>query len=285
MTDFLAFASAQIVHVTVSVWEGLIHPMMLVIYVFTALFLLLDGVRRGWTNCLTRKMMTGISATFLIIVLNALFVPMVLIWVDELAVLYDSLGIPHLPETTWNGVPFWLSAFVGIVFADLADYLNHRAMHTKWLWPIHAMHHSDHEVNGLTTFRVHAFEAFFMKASYVLLLTWLGMPAEAQAAGAAMLLLHNVYVHARVDWTHGPFRLLVASPRFHLWHHADVPEAHGKNLANVIPLWDWLGGTYLDGGPCTVPTGAKGVPHSDVVALMSYPFVQWGRYLRRHSAR
>ncbi len=153
-------------------------------------------------------------------------------------------------------------------------------MHWKWLWPIHAVHHSDEDVNGLTTFRVHVLEALLMQVSHVLLLTWLGMPAEAQGLGATLLLLHNVYVHSKIDWTHGPFRLLVASPRFHLWHHADVRIAHDKNLANLMPLWDRLFGTYYDPGPCLEKTGSRDTQHADVVSLMASPFTIWAGYVK-----
>jgi len=45
-------------------------------------------------------------------------------------------------------------------------------MHLKWLWPVHAIHHSDPVVNGLTTYRIHILEALVMWGSYTILLTW-----------------------------------------------------------------------------------------------------------------
>jgi sterol desaturase/sphingolipid hydroxylase (fatty acid hydroxylase superfamily) len=116
-----------------------------------------------------------------------------------------------------------------------------------------------------------------MWGSYTILLTWLGMPADAIGIGALFLTFHNVYVHINVDWGHGPLRLLIASPRFHRWHHADVPEAHGKNLANIFPLFDWMFGTYRVPGPCNAPVGAAGIPRNDVVKLTLWPLLEWAR--------
>ncbi len=68
--------------------------------------------------------------------------------------------------------------------------------------------------------------------------------------------LHNAYVHFEVDIDHGPMNWLIASPRFHRWHHADFPPAYGKNLANAIPAWDMLFGTYFKAGPA--PKNGRG---------------------------
>src|SRR5262249_36249851 len=150
---------------------------------------------------------------------------------------------------------------------DFANYWNHRFMHTALVWPVHAIHHSEPDVNGMTTFRVHALEDFVMGCSYVLLLTWLSIPADALGILGVVLILHNMYIHADLDWTHGPFELFFASPRFHRWHHADVPEARGKNLANVMPIFDVIFRTYYCPGPCTAPLGAVGVPENDPFRL------------------
>ena len=66
-----------------------------------------------------------------------------------------------------------------VAAVDFANYWNHRLMHTRVVWPMHAIHHSDPDVNGLTTYRVHAFEGCLMSCSYVVLLAWLNLPDDA----------------------------------------------------------------------------------------------------------
>jgi sterol desaturase/sphingolipid hydroxylase (fatty acid hydroxylase superfamily) len=200
---------------------------------------------------------------------------------------YDALNIPTLNPAIWDNLPLWLICVVGIAAKDFVDYWNHRLMHTRWGWPTHAAHHSDTHVNAFTAHRVHFLEALLMTCSYILLLTWMQIP-QALPFVIIFYTLHAKYVHMNLDYTHGPLKYLIASPVYHRWHHADVAEAHGKNLANVMPIYDVLFGTYLEPGRCDAPMGAlrSGVEDKNPIAIFVYPFRQWarmiGRRLHRH---
>lgn len=195
---------------------------------------------------------------------------------------YDALGIPQLPQSIWAGIPAPLTLLILLVAHDLCDYWNHRFMHLRWIFPVHAVHHSDAHVDGMTTFRVHAFEWLVMQVSYVLLMSWLGAPALPAAVLGFLIMIHNCYVHLDLDWTHGPFRYVLASPRFHRWHHADNEIAYGKNLANIFPIFDVMFGTYINPGPCTGPLGARtqGVPSTNLPKLLLWPLIGWAQLLR-----
>jgi len=232
--------------------------------------------RRAWSLRAT----FGVLATVTLVHLNFMVMPFLKLLLAGAQGVYDGLGIPRLPVDFWAGVPTGIVAVVAVVAYDFANYWNHRLMHAPLLWPVHAIHHSDPDVSGMTTFRVHALEPVVMVCSHVVLLTWLGLPADALGPVGVFLILHNMYIHADLDWTHGPLELLVASPRFHRWHHADVPAHYGTNLANVIPLFDVAFGTYLVPGPCTAPLGAVGVPESNPLKLFLYPAVVWSQQLR-----
>ena len=134
-------------------------------------------------------------------------------------------------------------------------------------------------MNGFTTYRVHFLQILFNMVSFTLFLTWLGMPKEVAGATGLIVTLVNAYVHLDVDWGHGPFRLWLASPRFHRWHHADTPELYGKNIANMFPIWDVLFGTYHVPGVCREPMGAVGVPENSILRLVAYPFTEWARMI------
>jgi sterol desaturase/sphingolipid hydroxylase (fatty acid hydroxylase superfamily) len=226
----------------------------------------------------TRTMLRSAGASIGIALVNFVVYPIILATSSgELTRGWELLHVPRLPASTWQELPTWLVAIVAVVAYDFANYWNHRLMHWKWLWPVHAIHHSDPEVTALTTHRVHPFEGIVMWTSYLVLLSWLGLPPGVIGGGALVIMLHNQYVHVNVDWNHGPLWFLVASPRFHRWHHADVAEAHGKNLANIFPVWDVLFGTYYNPGPCRARVGAEGVPENDVVKLMLFPLLAWAR--------
>jgi sterol desaturase/sphingolipid hydroxylase (fatty acid hydroxylase superfamily) len=247
--------------------------------VLVILFLALafDIARKGWRLSWLRRAVASVAATVAIFHVNLVLAPGVWLLSEQLKALYSLLGIPSVPGAVWAGLPVWALSLVAILAHDFANYWNHRAKHMKWLWPVHAIHHSDPDVNALTTYRIHALETLVMWGSYTIMLTWLGLPAGAIGIGALILLLHNAYVHVDIDWDHGPLRMLIASPRFHRWHHADVPEAYGKNLANVFPFFDWLFGTYRVPGPCNAPLGATGIPRNDPVRLALWPLLEWAR--------
>ena len=244
---------------------------MVVLYVFA-----------GKKNALSRNAILNTAATLVIFAFNMYLVlkyhAAINVWLQAK---YDALGIPTLPAGTWDAYPILLVSVIGLIAKDFADYWNHRLMHTQWGWPTHAAHHSDTHVNALTTYRIHFLEMFVMSASYILLLTWLQMPAIIPIV-AFLSALHNMYVHIDVDWRHGPFKYLLASPYFHRWHHADTPEAYGKNLANIMPIWDRLFGTYCDPGKIEAPMGLResGVNDTNPAAILVFPFLQWGRMLR-----
>jgi len=262
-------------------WAHMISsPRMIAVIAFLLLLLVIDLAWRGWRLSWSRRAINGAFATLTIFHVNFLLGPLVWALSDKVRALYNLANIPSIPTEFWSHLPTWFLCLFAILAFDFANYWNHRLLHLRLLWPVHAIHHSESEVTGLTSYRVHLFEPVVMWSSYVLMLTWLGLPADAIGLGAILVSLHNIYVHINVDWEHGPFRLLVASPRFHRWHHADVPEAYGKNLANICPLFDWMFGTYYNPGTCKERMGATGVPENDVVKLMLYPFAEWTRMLR-----
>ncbi len=263
-------------------WRGQIYdPGKQCVFAFLLLLLALDIARKGWRLSWSRRAVESVAATLAIFHINIVLVPGIWLLSEQIKTLYGLLGIPSVPGTVWENLPVWALSLVAILAHDFANYWNHRLMHMKWLWPVHAIHHSDPVVNALTTYRIHVLESLVMWSSYTILLTWLGLPAGAIGIGALILLLHNIYVHIDVDWGHGPLRMLVASPRFHRWHHADMPEAYGKNLANVFPFFDWMFGTYRVPGPCNAPMGATGVPRNDVVQLTLWPLLEWSQMATR----
>src|SRR6266481_5723004 len=54
---------------------------------------------------------------------------------------------------------------MAIVLADLVEYAIHRTLHeVKWLWPIHAVHHSVEHMDWLADSRLHFLEPLVMRA-------------------------------------------------------------------------------------------------------------------------
>lgn len=204
-----------------------------------------------------------------------------------LIALYQRSGMLQLSTSFWVDVPFWLAVLVAVMAIDIKNYAAHRWLHGRIGWPIHAIHHSDQHVNGLTAYRVHALELVVMQFFGILLFGWLGTPPKVAAAAGFCLLLYDLYVHTDTDIEHGRLRRIFASPRFHRWHHYDEPAAYTTNLAGVFSLLDVIFGTYREPRRLDVPLGAAtaGVPANDLVKLLLFPFAEWGRMLRARRQR
>jgi sterol desaturase/sphingolipid hydroxylase (fatty acid hydroxylase superfamily) len=226
------------------------------------------------------NMATSVLVTMANIVALILFADPLIKYIESA---YDALNIPTIDPDFWKNMPLWLGIVAALAAKDFADYWNHRFMHgTKLGWLCHLAHHSDAHVNAFSTFRVHTLETLVMSISYTLLLTWMQLPSMIPLV-VLLSVVHNMYVHMNLDIDHGPFKYLLASPMFHRWHHADVPEAYGKNLANIFPIYDVIFGTYYMPGPCRAPMGtpSTGVDGTDAVAIYLYPFRQAWRELRQ----
>jgi sterol desaturase/sphingolipid hydroxylase (fatty acid hydroxylase superfamily) len=249
--------------------DQLFWPLVFLLIVFLA-----DSFsKQSWRSL---RVVLGALVTIGLYHFNVFIIPVLEIAIHASKAGYEALGIPHVPTALWSDLPVPLVILIALVAFDFARYSAHWILHRQWLWPIHAIHHSDPDVNGLTPFRIHFLEIVVMELTSIVVLTWLGFPAGVLGRSAICLVLVNIYVHVQIDLSHGPFALWLASPRFHRWHHANVKAAQGKNLANVFPFFDRIFGTYYCPGPCTEAMGADGVPENNFLKLIMFPFVEWG---------
>lgn len=197
---------------------------------------------------------------------------------------YDLVGFPQISSEFWDGVPFPLMCLALLFVYDASLYWIHRALHQSWLWPMHAVHHSDTDMHFLSWSRGHAIEQTFIGICLIFTATWMGLGIEDIAGLAMIRALHQYYVHSNIDWDHGPFRLFIVSPQYHRWHHVDHPEIYDKNFASIFPILDKIFGTYhYPGSAKNMPTGFEGTPGHNLVSLILYPFQEWARMISEAS--
>lgn len=229
------------------------------------------------------KLIWSVSNNTVLLIMNGV------IWAGLLAGAYASLRsvkplipwrLPPAEESWMMGWPLGLKIVIAVILVDFAAYWAHRLLHKSWAWPLHALHHSDRCLNFATTYRVHAFESLFRTGVTIVLLSWLNLPAYLLAYAGLIIRLYSFYLHSDLPIRHGRLEFLLASPNFHRWHHADVPEAYGKNLCLISPLWDRLFGTYFDPGLCRSEVGVRDLP-DDIIRGQIYPFRIAGRHLVR----
>lgn len=247
--------------------------------VFTALAYLSRGRDAfHWPKSLRQSVITN----FLIMQFSSLNGTLYLFLIVPLSLAYAALGLPVIEASAWQDVPLWIKGLAALLVYDFSLYWVHRILHTSWLWPSHAVHHSDPELHFLSWSRGHFTEQFVIAGFLVVTTSWMGFKVEEIAGLALIKALHQYYVHSKLDWDHGIFRNVLVSPQMHRWHHANVPEAYDKNFASIFPFYDRMFGTYYNPGSAIgVPTGIAGNPPNDFVTQTLYPFREWARMLRR----
>lgn len=267
------------------VYSRLLSPRLIGVIALTVVATAAAALVFGRRDLLSRSAIDNSRVSLLFFTTNLLFAPLVVVFKMSLVAGYGAAGLPQMSPAIWSSVPFLLLVLIAFLADELWLYWVHRWLHGRWGWPIHAIHHSDSHVNGLTVWRIHVLEAMSMRLFAVVIIGWMGLPAEAAGASALFAMLHAAYIHSPLDWDHGPLRMVIASPRFHRWHHYDAEPAYKTNLANAVPLFDWLFGTYRTPHRLDAPLGARtaNVPDTDFVALWLWPFREWSRMWRAGS--
>lgn len=109
----------------------------------------------------------------------------------------------------------------------------------------------------------------------------MNLPGEGVGAVVALRSLLSNWVHTKYDMHLGPLTKFIATPRFHHWHHVDVPAAYNTNFANTFAFWDVLFGTYRVPSAYSGKFGFEGTPGNDIKKLLIWPYLQWLRALPR----
>jgi sterol desaturase/sphingolipid hydroxylase (fatty acid hydroxylase superfamily) len=174
-------------------------------------------------------------------------------------------------------LPLWLQAILILVLGDFVGYWMHRAFHGARLWRFHAVHHSSVDLDWLSAVRLHPVNDALMRVAGTLPILVLGFAPVAVAGIAPVLTLMAIVVHANVDWDWGPLRSVIASPRFHRWHHTDEAHARDKNFAGFLPVWDMLFGTYyMPKDRMTQSFGTATPVPGNLLGQMVFPFRRSG---------
>jgi sterol desaturase/sphingolipid hydroxylase (fatty acid hydroxylase superfamily) len=129
-------------------------------------------------------------------------------------------------------------------------------------------------VDWLSSVRLHPVNDALTRVVQVLPLYWIGFNGTALAAFVPFLTFMALLLHADVTWSFGPLRYVIASPRFHRWHHTTEEEGLDKNFAGLFPFIDLFCGTFY------MPPGREpsrfGVLHDHVPGgiggQLVYPF-------------
>ncbi len=162
-----------------------------------------------------------------------------------IALLDSSTGLSRLALVSQWPLPAQVTFFV--VTHDLYIYLMHRAQHASpFLWRFHEAHHSVPQVDWLSGVRSHPVEILVNQTIEFAPIVLLGAAPEVAPIKGAVSAIWGMFIHSNWDVRLGVLRYALNGPGMHRWHHADQPEAYGKNFATKLAVWDWLFGTAFD---------------------------------------
>jgi sterol desaturase/sphingolipid hydroxylase (fatty acid hydroxylase superfamily) len=141
--------------------------------------------------------------------------------------------------------PVWLQVIEIMIFTDFVQYWVHRAFHRfPFLWGFHAVHHSAEAMDWLASSRMHVMEIVVLRALTAIPGLTLGFTPAAIQAYLLIVFIYSSLLHANIGVNFNRIAGVLATPRFHHWHHGIDKEAIDVNFAIHFPLFDMLFGTY-----------------------------------------
>lgn len=158
---------------------------------------------------------------------------------------YNAIGLLRLAP-----LPVWLMVPLGVLLLDFGDYAFHRLSHqTRWLWLLHAVHHSDGHLDVSTSLRAHPLHVFASFTWKLLLVAALGIPVWVAMLRDALAIPVNQFHHSNLRlpaWLERALRWLIITPPVHRLHHSPERPCTDANFGGLFPFWDRLLGTYRE---------------------------------------
>lgn len=207
------------------------------------------------------------------------------------------MASPDVDPSSW-GARLVMTAAVVLV-ADLAFFFSHWLQHrVPLLWEFHKVHHSAPVLQPFTVFRRHPVDVV-VEASLSGMLVGAVLGVFGWMSGGSLdvysILGVNVVLfvfllagfnlqHSHVWLSFGPLDRLFISPATHQLHHDDDPRHHGRNLGNMLAIWDALAGTLVrprGRPPLRFGLGGEEQEYGSLARLYLWPFYKAARVIAR----
>jgi sterol desaturase/sphingolipid hydroxylase (fatty acid hydroxylase superfamily) len=207
--------------------------------IVTLLELAIPLHRRGrWNNAHLAPNLVLTAITF---ATNALFnvaLLMALVWLERRR--FGLLPLLALPPLA--------AGALAVVVLDLSFYVAHLCMHhTRWLWRVHRVHHSDPAVDVTTTIRQHPAEGVVRYAFMATFAMAVGASPSAFAVYRVWSVLNGLLEHANLRMPRRLDELLavvITTPNMHKVHHSRAPSQTDTNYGNIFSVFDRLFATF-----------------------------------------
>ena len=167
----------------------------------------------------------------------------------------------------------WLSFVISFVGVDYLYYWHHRLLHQRFLFPLHAVHHTVSHMDMLGTSRNTLWSSFFLPYLWVnSLMLYLLKDFQGYSLG--------IFLTCFLDlWRHSSLNLPQQSIFYHLLHPwLILPQDHAYhhsrnqlgNFAANLKIWDHLHGTYKQSDATIQTLGI--ILNLNLLQKLFYPF-------------
>ena len=196
-----------------------------------------------------------------------------------------QIGLPEpwLPQVQ-TYLPFWAGLILACIVADFPDYWSHRALHgIPFLWRLHAVHHSSHNLYSLMTIRKHPLDYMFKRFCMFSVLYMCGFPFAVITAWMIIRSYAAIMAHSNADYWNPWLNYIFNTNHLHSWHHSKKASECNCNFGVGIMLWDQIFGTYYNPNQPLRPK-AYGLFNQQRFPMMSFfqqmlvPF-RWQHYM------
>jgi sterol desaturase/sphingolipid hydroxylase (fatty acid hydroxylase superfamily) len=147
-------------------------------------------------------------------------------------------------------LPFIVSFIFSFILVDYFYYWNHRLLHSKFLWPLHQVHHSVTDMDVLGTSRNTLWTSLLIVYLWIhplflyLLADPTGYLLGVSLTSALDLWRHSHLIIASNNWLYQFLVPWLILPQDHAWHHGS--EIYNCNYGANLKFWDKLHGTYYE---------------------------------------
>jgi sterol desaturase/sphingolipid hydroxylase (fatty acid hydroxylase superfamily) len=224
----------------------------------------------------TRRRVGNIGIWLLNILIAAFFAPPD---TDSRLQLEASLGVA-LPS--WPIANQWLSFVAAFLLLDFLNYAVHRCQHAvPLLWRLHALHHSDPDVDVTTSVRHHPIEYLIAAAFYWLAILALDIPVVVVMSHASTVFAAAAVTHGNTrlpEWLERLLQPVVITLELHLIHHSISYDEANANFGAVFSVWDRLFGTFARlprAQQDKIVFGVRGLPQRDCLKPSAMLLTPW----------
>jgi sterol desaturase/sphingolipid hydroxylase (fatty acid hydroxylase superfamily)/uncharacterized protein (DUF2147 family) len=171
--------------------------------------------------------------------------------------------------------PFWLQVILALTIIDFFLLFVHLQSHKyKFLWNLHAIHHSSERLYFLNGDKRHALHQLIEGGPGIIVCMVIGTPPVVIITALALLAVNMFMQHTNLDYKAGILKKFFCVAELHRWHHrADFKDAQ-VNYGAWLTVWDYIFKTAYDKPKMLTKLGEIGIAEE-----RNFPKNYWKQFL------